>query len=114
VTGGADIPFAVRLPLDIQLKYSLGIYAIDTGHRTIHGEFANRLTIEKTFTGNFTPFWNLNGLVTTQDSHGWWGYTGFGAGYNFTPSLQFYAAIRFGIGPDAYDYDPYCGITWRY
>jgi hypothetical protein len=113
VTGGADIPFAVRLPMDFMAKYSLGLYAIDTGRRTIHGEIAGRLTLEKTFAGKLTAFWNLNLLATSQSGQGGWGYTGFGAGYDITSSLQFYAAIRWGMG-QAYDLDPYCGITWRY
>jgi hypothetical protein len=111
--GGADVPFAVRLPMHFKLKYALGVHAIDTGGHTIHGELINSLGLSRTFARKLTAFWDLEVLATSQSAHEWWGLTGFGAGYKFTPNFEIYAAIRWGIG-QAYDLNPNCGITWRY
>jgi hypothetical protein len=113
VVGGADVPFAVRLPMHFNIKYALGVHAIETGGQTIHGELVNSLGLSRTFARKLTAFWDLEILATSQSSQQWWGYTGFGAGYKFTSNFEFYAAIRWGIG-HAYDLNPNCGITWRY
>jgi hypothetical protein len=113
VVGGASAPFAVRLPMQFTVKYSLGVHAIDTGGHVIHGELINDLGISRTFARKLTAFWSLEVLATSQSSTGWWGYTGFGAAYKFTPNFECYAAIRWGLG-QAYDLNPNCGITWRY
>jgi hypothetical protein len=113
IEGGASVPFAVRLPMHFAVKYSLGVEAIDTGGHVIHGELVNDLGISKTFARKFTAFWSLEVLAKSQSSTGWWGYTGFGAAYKFTPNFECYAAIRWGLG-QAYDLNPSCGITWRY
>jgi hypothetical protein len=112
VVGGADVPFAVRLPMHFTVKYSLGVDAIDSGH-TIHGELVNSLGISRTFARKIAAFWSLEVLATSRSSEGWWGYTGFGAAYKFTSNFECYAAIRWGLG-QAYDLNPNCGITWRY
>jgi hypothetical protein len=111
--GGIDIPFAVRLPMDFMVKYTPGFYAIEAGKRTIHGEIANRFAVDKKFFGKLTGFWDLNLLSTSQSGQRGWGYTGFGAGYEVTPNLLLYAAIRFGMG-EAYDVNPYAGFAWRF
>jgi hypothetical protein len=110
--GGMEAALAIRLPWKMMLKVSSGLEAIENNY-TVYGQFANRLTIEKTFGQKTTVFVNLNGLVTSKSSQDWWGYTGADAGYNVTKNFQVYAAMRFGL-ESAYDYDPYVGITWKY
>jgi hypothetical protein len=113
VQGGIDVPFAVRLPMDFMIKYAPGLYAIEDGRKVIHGELANRFAVDKTFFGKLTAMADLSLLSSSQSGQRGWGYAGFGVSYEITPNLLLYAVMRFGIG-DAYDYNPYAGVAWRF
>jgi hypothetical protein len=112
---GVTIPLAVRLPEDFMIKVAFGVSETEGSDLADnkYGEFAHHLAIEKKFNDQITGFLNFEAFVTTERSQPWWGYTGFGVGYKITSNLQASAGLQFGMEA-AYDYNPYCGIVWRF
>jgi hypothetical protein len=44
----------------------------------------------------------------------WYGYSGFGLGYQVCRNLELFAGIGFGLTSNSYDYNPRLGLGWRF
>ena len=112
VEGGADIPFAVRLPYEFYLKFVFDPYAFEN-HHTIYFGMDNSMSLHKGFGTKLDVYAYLN-TTYRSDSEPWYGYTGFGAGYLFSPNVEVFLGIGFGLTDNAYDYNPRLGLAWRF
>jgi hypothetical protein len=53
-------------------------------------------------------------LVSTDDDAPWIGSVDFGFTYGLTEDIQMDAGINVGVTSSADDFNPFCGITWRF
>jgi hypothetical protein len=112
VLGGADIPFAVRLPCQFYLKFVFNPYAFENGS-TVYFGMDNSMSLHKMFGKSLDTYAYLD-TIYLSDSTPWYGYAGFGAGYLITPNIELFAGIGFGLTDNSYDYNPRLGLAWRF
>ena len=112
VMGGADIPFAVRLPYQFYLKFVTDPYAFEN-HHTVYFGMENSMSLHKTF-GKCLDTYAYLDTVWRSDSTPWYGYAGFGAGYLVTSNIEVFMGIGFGLTDNSYDYNPRLGLAWRF
>lgn len=120
VGGGVDLALLVRLPQGFWVKVDSEFYT--TGNDNDQAGFDNSLSLNKSLCSKVDAYCYVNTVVTTIDRDPWYGYTGLGLDYNFTPNLQLFAGFGFGFtSPNwvqgqvrAYDYNPRLGVVWRF
>jgi len=113
VLGGGDISFAVRLPQNFYLKVGIDPYAFNDRDTTVHLGMENSMSLHKTFGAKLDTYAYLN-TDWRSNVEEWYGYAGFGLGYQITGDLQVFAGIGFGLTSNAYDYNPRLGLGWRF
>jgi hypothetical protein len=112
VLGGADISFAVRLPDQFYLKFMSDPFAFNNNDTDYFG-IENDMSLHKTFGDNLDTYAYLD-TTWESSSNPWYGYAGFGVGYEITSNLELFAGIGFGLTSNSYDYNPRLGLAWRF
>jgi hypothetical protein len=111
VVGGADISFAVRLPEQFYLKFVTDPHAFN--EQSVYFGMENGMSLHKAFGAKIDTYAYLNTDWMSSGAE-WYGYAGFGAGYQITRDLQIFAGIGFGLTSNSYDYNPRLGLGWRF
>lgn len=121
VLGGGDAAFLLRLSEGFFIKADTEIYATENSHHTLYTGFDNELSLNKNLCSKAVGYCYLNTTATSDPYQTWYGYSGFGVLFNAGSNLQLFAGIGFGFTPQwtygqtrAYDYNPRCGIVWRF
>ncbi len=115
VEGGLIIPFAAELPagwgLGAMTEVDFMEDADENGH---HLEFINTLTFGHDIVGDLAGYAEFFSLVSTDDGAKWIGSVDFGLTYGLTEDVQLDAGINLGVTSSADDWNPFCGISWRF
>jgi hypothetical protein len=114
ILGGADIAFAVRLPWQFYLKVNTDPYLTANGNSTVYGGIENNLSIHKTFARSFDAYAYVNTTWESVPGESWYGYAGFGLGYQVDRNFEIFGAVGFGLDSSSYDYNLRCGLAWRF
>ena len=113
VLGGADISFAVRLPEQFYLKFYTDPHAFSNDHDTDYLGLQNGLSLHKMLGAKLDAYAYLNADWMSSGEE-WYGYSGFGLGYQVCRNLELFAGIGFGLTSNSYDYNPRLGLGWRF
>jgi len=113
VLGGADISFAVRLPNQFYLKFMTDPSAINGKHDSVSFGMENSVSLHRTFYDNLDTYAYLNTTIE-PGTVPWYGYAGFGLGYQFTSNFELFGGIGFGLTSNSYDYNPRLGLVLRF
>jgi len=115
VEGGLIIPFAAELPAGWGMGATTAMgYLEDADGSGCHPEFINTVAFGHDIAGKLAGYIEFFSLVSTDDDAPWIGSVDFGFTYGLTEDIQMDAGINVGVTSSADDFNPFCGITWRF
>jgi hypothetical protein len=113
--GGLIIPFAAGLPAGWGMGAMTEVDFMEDGDsRGYHAEFINTITFGHDIAGALAGYVEFFSLVSTDDHAPWVGSVNFGFTYGLTEDIQLDAGLNIGVTSSADDFNPFCGVSWRF
>ena len=115
VEGGIIVPVAFELPggwgLGAQTEFDFLEDGTGSGY---HTEFLNTIAIGHDIVGPLAGYTEFISLHSNETGAEWKAALGMGFTYGINDNVQLDCGVNVGLNAAADDFNPFCGISWRF